>query len=345
MKPEQTREFEIGTDLSFFKNRITTSFTYYNSLSHNLITAVPLPPSTGFTHTYINVGDIANKGVEWTLRGTPIATKYGLKWDLFGTYTHNTSNVNSLTSNVDHVVVGGFNGMDIVAAVGHPFGTFYANDIQTWTDPKTGIVHDVVNSATGLPVATKTPKYLGSYQPKFIASWGTEVTYKGLKLHALFTTKQGGQFYSRTKSTMDFNGTSQETTVNNREAYVWSGSVYNVPNTNIYLPNTTKFLPYTYYTSIEGQNLPGRFLVDASYIRLQELSLSYHIPEKYYKKTPFGGLEAGIFGNNLVLWTAKSNKYDDPEETSAGATGNGQGFNFTARPSLRNYGFYVKVQF
>ena len=345
LKPEQTREFEIGTDLAFLKNRISLSFTYYNNLTHNLVSAIPLPASTGFSATYVNVGDISNKGIELTMRGTPISTKYGLKWDLFGTYTRNTSNVNSLTGNVDHVVVGGFNGMDIVAAVGHAYGTFYANDIQTWTDPKTGIVHTVVDQATGLPVATKTPKYLGSFQPKFIASWGTEVTYKGLKLHALFTTKQGGQFYSRTKSTMDFNGTSQETTVNNREAYVWNGSVYNVANTNIYLPNTTKFLPYTYYTSVQGQNLPGRFLVDASFVRLQELSLSYQIPQKYYKKTPFGGLEAGIFGNNLILWTAKTNQFDDPEQTSAGATGNGQGFNFTARPSLRNYGFYVKVQF
>jgi hypothetical protein len=86
-------------------------------------------------------------------------------------------------------------------------------------------------------------------------------------------------------------------------------------------------------------------LVNASYIKLQELAISYKIPQKYYMKSPFGSLEAGLFGNNLLIWTAKSNQYDDPEETSAGATGNGQGFNFTARPSLRNYGAFVKVTF
>jgi len=83
----------------------------------------------------------------------------------------------------------------------------------------------------------------------------------------------------------------------------------------------------------------------ASYVRLQEAALSYKIPQKYYKRSPFGLLEAGIFGNNLLLWTAPSNKYDDPEMTSAGAIGNGQGFNFTARPSLRNYGAFLKVTF
>jgi hypothetical protein len=121
--------------------------------------------------------------------------------------------------------------------------------------------------------------------------------------------------------------------------------VYNVTNTNIYSANTTKFLPYTYYTVNEQQNLPAQGLVDASYVRLQELALSYAIPRKYYQSSPFGGLEAGVYGNNLILWTAQSNQFVDPEATSAGAIGNGQGFNFNARPSLRNYGFFVKVNF
>jgi TonB-linked SusC/RagA family outer membrane protein len=344
LKPERTNSFEIGTDLSFFRDRLSGSFTYYNATTTNLITLVPLAPSTGFLSAYDNIGNISNKGIEVALRGAPIATRYGLRWELFGTYTKNVNNVVSLTNGVDHVVVGGFNGMDIVAAVGHPFGTFYAADIEYWKDDR-GKWHPVVDQATGLPVATKKPVYRGSFQPKFQASWGTDVTYKGIRLHALFTTKQGGQFYSRNKLSMDFNGTSQETTVNNRDAYVLPNSVYNVPNTNIYLPNTTKFLPYTYYTTVEQQMLPAQGLVDASYVRLQEVALSYKIPQKYYKNTFFGALEAGIFGNNLALWTARSNKYDDPEETSAGATGNGQGFNFTARPSLRNYGAFVKVSF
>ncbi len=345
LKPERTRELEAGTDLAFLKNRLTTSFTVYTKITENLITAVPTAPSSGFLFNYANIGSVSNKGIELSMRGTPIQTRWGLKWDIFGTYTHNVSNVVSLAGGLDHVVLGGYNGMDIVAAVGHPFGTFYAADIQYWQDPKTGIWHPVVDQSTGLPVATKKPVYRGSYQPKFMASWGTEISFKGIKLYALFTTKQGGQFYSRNKMTMDFNGTTQETTVNNREAYVWANSVYQVPNTNIYLPNTTKFLPYTYYTTTEQQTLPAQGLVNASYVRLQEVALSYKIPTKYYKHSMFGGLEAGVFGNNLLLWTATSNKYDDPEETSAGAIGNGQGFNYSARPSLRNYGAFVKVTF
>ena len=338
LKPELTREYETGVDLGMLKNRLTVSFTYYDDITHDLISLVSLPPSSGYIGQYENVGEITNKGEELSISGTPISTKWGLKWDLFGTYTHNVSDVVSLNSGASQVSLGGFSGMNIVAAVGHAYGTFYAADIETENG------HPVVNQYTGLPVATTKPQLLGSFQPKFQASWGTSVSYKGLKLYGLFVTKQGGVYYSETKALMDFVGSSQESAVNNRNPYVWANSVYQVANTNIYQTNTTKFLPYTYWTSTENQ-LPAQNLVNGSYVKLQELKLSYTIPQKYYKKSPFGTLEAGVFGNNLILWTAKSNKYDDPEQTSSGATGNGQGFNFNANPSLRNYGAELKVTF
>ncbi|MCD6010208.1 MAG: SusC/RagA family TonB-linked outer membrane protein [Flavipsychrobacter sp.] len=339
LKPERTTEFEVGTDLSFFKDRISFSFTYYNRRTKNLITAIPLAPSTGFLFEYVNIGDVTNKGEEYSLRATPIATRYGLRWDVFGTYTHNVNRVESLNSGLDHVVIGGYEGMAIVAAKGKPFGTFYAADIEYWNG------RPVVDATTGLPIATAKPVYRGSYQPKFIASWGTDVSYKGLRLHALFTCKQGGQFYSHNKFNMDFNGTSPASTVNNRNPFVLPNSVNRIGNTNNYVDNKTAMSPYEYYTNVQGNNLPAQGLVNAGYVRLQELALSYAIPQKYYKRSPFGLLEAGIFGNNLLLWTAESNTYGDPEQTSAGATGNGQGFNYVARPSLRNYGAYLKVTF
>lgn len=339
LKPERTREFEVGTDLSFFKDRISFSFTYYNRLTRNLLTAVPLAPSSGYQYMWTNVGDVSNKGEEYTLRVTPISTRYGLRWDVFGTYTHNVNTVESLAGGVDHVVIGGYQGMDIVAAVGKSYGTFYAADIEYWNG------RPVVDATTGLPIATKKPVYRGSFQPKFMASWGTNLSYKGIKLHALFTTKQGGQFYSQNKMNMNASGTSEASTVNNRNPFVMPNSVNRIGNTNNYVTNTTAMSPYEYYTNVERNALPAQGLVNASYVRLQELSLSYAIPQKYYKRSPFGQLEAGIYGNNLLLWTAESNKYDDPENTSAGALGNGQGFNYLARPSLRNYGAYLKVTF
>jgi len=340
LKPELTREYEVGTDLSFFRDRISVSFTYYNDLTHNLITNVPVPYSTGYITNYINVGDISNKGEEVSARVTPISTKWGLKWDLFGTYTHNVSDVVSLENGVSQIDLSDIQGIGVVAAVGHPYGTFYTNGI-TYENG-----HPVVDPVTGLPVPTAKPELEGSFQPKFQASWGTDLSYKGIKLHVLFTTKQGGEYYSNTKELMDFVGSAQETTENNRNALVWANSVNQVGTTGSYVTNTTKYLPYNYWVNEVGiGQLQAQNLVDASYIKLQEIALSYKIPQKYYMHSPFGSLEAGIFGNNLIIWTPKSNQYDDPEEESLGATGNAQGINFNARPSLRNYGAFLKVTF
>lgn len=344
MSPERTREFETGLDLGFLNDRITASFTYYRSYTFNLIVPVPVPASSGFGFNYANIGDVSNNGVELAMRGTPINTRWGLKWELFGTFTKNKNTVENINSGVENIVLGGFNGMQIVAAEGRPLGSFYASDISYWQDPRTGSWHAVVDPATGLPVATSNPVYKGSYQPKFMASWGTDLSYKGIRLHALFVTKQGGKFYSQNKMNMDENGTSEATTVNGRNPYVWENSVYQVAGTNIYLPNTTRFSPYEYY-QVQQSQYAAQGILNASYVRLQELSISYQIPQRYYERSPFGALEAGFYGNNLALWTAKENRYDDPEATSAGAMGNGQGFNYIARPVMRNYGVFVKVNF
>jgi len=342
LRPERTNSWEIGTDLSFFKNRISVEFTYYNSHTiDQIIATLPTAPSSGFTSQVLNVGDVQNKGIELGLRVTPISTPSGFRWELYGTYYQNNNEVLSLTNGSSQLVIGGYNGLNISAAVGHPYGAFYAIDLQR--DPQG---HVIIDPATGLPLSTPNPVYKGTYQPRFIASWGTNLSYKGFTLNVLFTTKQGGYFFSRDKEITDFNGTAAET--GNRATQYFANSVYYDNTTGKYVTNDaahngTMYRPYDYFTTTT-QTLAGVHILDASYVKLQEASIYYTIPEKYLHRTPFGGLSVGIFGNNLFIWTAKDNKYDDPEVSSGGAS-NEQGFNFSSQPSLRNYGASVKITF
>ena len=347
LKPEVTREFEMGTDLSFFRDRMSYSFTYYYAYSTNLIAAVPVAPSSGFTYNYANIGDVSNQGEEMSLRITPIKTNWGLKWDVFGSYSHNDNNVEKLNGNVKNVILGGVDGMEIVATKDHPLGTFYGADISYWQNPKDGSWHPIVDATTGLPVPTDKPVYRGSYQPTFVGAFGTDLSWNGLKLHVLFTTKQGGYYFSQEKELMDINGTALETTVNDRKPVLWSSNAVNqIGNTNSYIANTTKYLPYDYYVNeLGGNKLPAQNLVSASYIKLQELSLSYRIPQKYYARTMFGGLEAGLFGNNLIIWNSAGNQFTDADVATSMMTGNNTGISYSGRPSVRSYGFYFKVTF
>ena len=338
IKPEFTDAFDIGTELGFLKDRLSVDFSYYDIKAKEQIISLPLSPSTGYTSKTINTGVVANHGIEIGARGTPVLTKSGFKWELYGTYTKNTNEVVSLTGGVNQIPLGGTSRLAIVAQVGKPYGSFFAVDLKhvNQDDPNSPVV---VDSATGLPQTTANLVYKGNYQPKFQASVGTTFSYKGFKLNVLFDIKDGGQFYTRTKDIMDFVGTALET--ENRDDQIWPNSVY-LNSQGQYVTNTeSKYHPYNYYTNVIPD---GQHVIDASYVKLREASLSYQFPAKWIEHTPFGSASVSIFGNNLFIWTAKENTYADPEQNSSGAS-NAQGFDFTANPSQRNYGFDLKVTF
>lgn len=338
LQPERTNAFEVGTELGFLDNRIYVDFSYYQNKSKDQILAAPISPATGFTNEVMNTGVIENKGVELSLRATPVRTSTGFTWEVFGTYTKNKNTVVSLLPGVDQVIIGGVGGMSIVAAVGRPYGTFYTRDILR--DPQGRMV---VSQETGLPEQTDNAVYLGSYNPDFQASWGTSLSYKGLSLSVLFDTKQGGQFFSRTSDIMSFVGTSPLTTRNGRDYTVVEPNTVYLENGNYVENKTVPTNWYDFYTS--QANVPDAVHVyDASYIKLREASISYKFPRTMLNRTPFGDLSVGLFGNNLWIRTPKENTYADPEMNSGGA-GNEQGFDFTAQPSLRNFGVNLKVTF
>jgi TonB-linked SusC/RagA family outer membrane protein len=344
LTPEFVQSFEVGTELGFLNNRINFDVTYFNTKSTNLIIDVPVSPSSGFSRKTQNAGEMKNEGLELAIRATPIKTESGFKFDIFGTFTKIRNKVVSIAPGVEQISVNtagsGISGMTIVAAVGKPYGTFYGT--AALRDTITGKI--VVDGATGLPVSDPKNRYFGSYQADYLASLGATFSYKGFALRVLFDTKQGGVFYSHTKETMDFVGSAPETTTNDRKDFVYPNSVIAAPDGKSYFANTSVTLhPYTYYTSIlGGGKIPELMLVDASYIKFREASINYTVPSNFLKKTPFSDLTIGVFGNNLFIWTPKQNQYADPEINSQGAS-NVQGFEFSAAPSLRNYGFNIRV--
>ena len=336
LKPEITTAFEVGTEMNLLDNRVSIDFSYYRNKSKDQILNVPIPPSTGFSTKTLNTGVVENNGVELGLRGTPIRTASGFTLELYGTYTKNNNEVVDIAGGVDQVTVGGLSSLTIVAAKGQPYGTFFGQTIKR--DPQGRVV---VSAADGMPELTDKAVYLGSYLPKWQASWGANMSFKGFNFGILFDTKQGSKFYSRTKDLMDFVGTAPETAAGGRDPRVWANSVIET-EPGKYTENTSlTYDPQDWFTS----KIPaGQHVIDGSYIRLREVSLSYRIPKYLLNRTPFGEASIGIFGNNLALWTAKENVYADPEVNSGGAT-NEQGFDFTAQPSLRNYGVNLRVTF
>lgn len=335
IKPEITTAIEVGTEMNFLKDRIGLDVGLYKKVSKDQIFTLPLPPSSGFTGKVVNAGQIDNSGIELLVRGTPVLTK-DWKVDLIATYTKNVNKVVKLAEGVEQIGIGGAAAMAVVATPGKPYGTFYGRDYLR--DPNG---HVVVDAATGLPIVDPNSSYYGTYMPDYQASARANVSFKDFTFGILFDGKKGGYFYSNTRSLMSFVGTSVETVEGGRDPRVWANSV-NLVNGQ-YVPNTTPYRPYDLFSN-QANVAPSALLVDASYIKLREISLSYRMPSKWFDKTPLGGITVGVFGNNMFLWTPKDNKYADPE-TNASGNGNTQGFEFTSLPSQRNFGFNIKVNF
>lgn len=340
LKPELVTSWEVGTELGFWEDKINIDFTYYQNRSKNLIlVTAPVAPSSGYTSQVINAGIQSNKGVELGVRLVPVSLQNGFKWEVYGTFTKNDNKVVELPNGVDQIVLGGLSDMSIVARKGLPYGSFYA--LTAKRDPQGRVVVDPV---TGQPLLADEAQILGSYQPNWMGSIGTALSYKGLRFSILFDTKQGGQIYSRTMDVQEFVGTSPNTLNNNREDFIVPNSVIEVSD-GVYQPNTSVYAHHQDYWTVYNNADRGAHLISASFTKLREISLSYSFPAKWFKKTKFiTGAEVRFFGNNVALWTPKSNTYIDPETSSYGA-GNAQGFEFGTTPSLRNLGFGFKLDF
>jgi outer membrane receptor protein involved in Fe transport len=168
LMPELTTTFEVGVDASFFNDRVALEYTYYDSKHTNQIVVVTLPNSTGYTSTVKNLGEMQNSGHEVSLTLRPLVSldRRGLSWDITFLYAKNRNEVIKINPEGDQqeLTIDNFYGVNEVAAVGLPYGTFKGQVVRT------NDAGQVVVDATGLPLLSDDLEYLGSYQPDWTGS-------------------------------------------------------------------------------------------------------------------------------------------------------------------------------
>lgn len=343
LKPELTTTYEVGADLSFFKNKINIAYTYYHSIHDDQIVTVDLPRSTGYTSTALNIGRMENKGHELTLSLKPLnGVVDGLDFELFGSFSKNENEVVKITDDLDELSLGTFGfaagtTVTLVAKEGLPYGTFKGNDFKYNDDGQV-----IVDPNTGFPVYPDDDQYLGNSQPDYLLSFGTNINYKGFGLSVLFDMKKGGLFASQSKYNGEFNGTGINTTIYNRESFIFPNSVVDNGN-GTYSENTVAITEQDYYTNYDAP--VSTQLIDASYLKLREVELSYNISQKLLENTFFTNVKLSIYGKNLWYWLPDENKYADPEVNGPALTGNAQGIETSQTPSSRSLGLNVQLSF
>lgn len=342
LQPEISTEFDVGFNVAFLNNRINVDFEYYNKTSDKQIFTLPSDPASGYTSMVMNLGKIRNRGIEALFTVKPIVTK-DFDWTTAISWTINRSKVISLPESLGGTAsIYGLSGeASLNAIVGKPLGTFLAEVPER--DPEG---HIVVNANTGMPVAKSTQEAVGDMNNKYTLGINTTLRYKEFSLNFVFDIRKGGLMYSRTKSINYFTGNAIQTAYNQRHTFIVPNSVVDNGD-GTYSENTTPIAQSNIgnYFNYGADEMGRAWLIDKSFVKLRNVSLSWDMPKAWIAKTFLTGVKLSVYGTNLLCWTPENNTFIDPEVTSFGNDLEGNYGEFSANPSSRNFGFNVQVKF
>ena len=350
LKPIITKEFELGVEAKFLDNRVGFDLAVYNKETDGQIFNVPISPSSGYSALIENVGVVNNKGIELTLNGTPVRNK-DFTWNLIYTFYKNKSNVVSLTNGLNKIQIGSdglTGGMEFDLFPGKPVGIFYSPAPVYTPDGKI-----VVDPNTGFPQVAPEKADIGSSERDFSMGLINTFSYKNWQFSFSLDFRKGGYFYSSTADIFMFSGNAAITTYNDRKPFIIPNSVNQIPGTDgkpVYVENKTVidqsvYDSYFYTNNNKPLAYPMR-LIDRSFLKLRDITLSYTLPQKWTTPIHATNLMVSVYGRNFLLWLPKQNAYIDPEVSNLGNDLQSEFGEYSPTgPTTVQYGVSLKVSF
>ena len=332
--PERTRTYELGLDARLWRH-ISLSASWYWADTYNQTFDPQISVSSGYSTIYLQTGHVRNTGVELsagydnTWRDFHWATNFTFSWnkneivELVHNYKHpETGEIISK----DRLEIKGLGKAKYILKPGGTLGDLYTNSDLVYN--KEGFIEVDKSGNVAVKDDYMEDIYLGSVFPKYNLAWRNDFSWKGLNLGLLFTARIGGICYSATQANMDLYGVS-EASAAARDA---GGVLINGRQT---------IDAQKWYQAIGAQSgLPQYYAYSATNFRLQELSLGYTLPAKWFRDKM--RMTVSFVGRNL--WMIYCKAPFDPEAVAS--TGlNYQGIDYFMMPSLRSLGFNVKFQF
>ena len=334
--PQNTKSYEIGTELKFFQNRIGIDYTYSYQNVVDQIFSVPLAGSTGITALLMNGGKVHTTSHEVVLYLTPLSTK-NMQWDLNFNFSKIDNYVDELAEGVESIFIGGFTTPQVRAGIGDTYPVIYGDSFLRNEDGKIVVDDDPSSANYGFPLQGE-PAVIGKVSPDFILGGGTSFTFKNWSLNGLFEWKQGGQMYSGSNGLLDYYGLSART--EDREStFIFDGVKSDgTPNDIVRGGALDPYALENLHTQVLT-NIDEYYIYDNSFVKLRELSLKYQPAKKLFNRVNMG---VSLFTRNILLWTALPNL--DPE-SSQGNTNMGGSFERFTLPQTTSFGFNLDLTF
>ena len=304
---EESGNFNTGVETVLWDSRLTIDFDLFYKKTNNLLFNMPIPASTGFTSEPRNVADMKNQGVEFSIGVTPVKTDR-VTWTINFNGLHYK---NTITRLPDELREKGFTRGNQIMKEGGSIYDFYMvkwagvnpdnGDAQYWIKNMTTGEYELKQSADYESV--NSLQYAGSAIPDLQGGFGTTLHFYNFDLALQFSYQLGGKFYdSQYLGLMQTggNGGGWHTDIRKR----WTPE------------NRNTDVPRLQFNSQNIVTTSDRFLIDASYLSLRNLSLGYTFAPEVTEKLKLSRLRYYISADNVYLWSKRQGL--DPRASIAG---------------------------
>lgn len=321
LKWEKNKNLNIGIEGTLLDSRLRVSLEYYIKKTSDLLLMKPKATSTGVNGYYDNVGAMENKGIDLSISGD-IFNKKDFSWTMGIMLSSFKNKITELTSGTEQIVLG-----TTILKVGEPIRSFYMAK-SAGVDPETGSMLYWIKDDQGNWIkdsnynkANSTDRQLcGSRIPDFYGSWNNSFTYKNFDLSFLFTFSVGGKVYdSKYANLMSTRNVGQNFHKDMLNAWKAPGDITDVPRMVL----------------LANDQISDRFLINASYLSLKNITLGYNLPKKWLQKAGISNIRIFATGDNLFLISAL--KGMDPQYNFTGS----QDYTYTPVRNI-TFGFDLK---
>ncbi|MBB6461877.1 SusC/RagA family TonB-linked outer membrane protein [Flammeovirga kamogawensis] len=370
LKWETTFQSNFGVDMGFLNDKLNVTVDLYQKRTKDLLLNAEVPESSGFSTVFINVGEVQNRGVEFTISNVNI-DRNDFKWTSSLNLSHNKNEVLALNNGQDYILStpgpwstsSPIDEYMFITQVGQPVGQFYglqyeglySNDDFYYIDGKYELKPGIPNN--GNEVIPGSPKYkdvngdgtiderdrtvVGDATPLFFGGFTNTVKYKNFDLAFTFTFSYGGELINANRienESPDVNlNINYFEAVDNRYTKENPNGDVHIIRGDIQGENQVVGRPPN------GNQFSSQYVEDGSYLKLKNITLGYTFDKRIAKKISAESIR--IYASAQDVWTLTNYSGFDPEVSVGGYGAMTPGYDYLAYPRAATYVVGFNINF
>ncbi len=344
LRPEFSKNFEIGAELKFFNNRIGLDLAYFNNKVKDNIIQNRISYATGGILRWVNGGELSSKGWEVQLTANPIKAK-NFDWNIIVNFDKARSIISKIPGDLpyyydsDTWVFG-----SVRSQVG--VGQSLAN-LSGYTFERNEKGDLLISPTTGLPITAQTDYVpIGDRQPDYKFGIINTINFKDFMLSFNLDIRKGGDVFNANEMMMTINGTSKRTLDREQPRVITGVYKDGLENTDHPSVNTIAITPYFRNNYYNGVLAESDYIENVNWLRMRDITLGYQIPQKVIKSQKFIS-SASIFLTVTDVFIITNYSGMDPNVNvlnSSNVKGfGGAGIDYGAIPSPRTINVGLKI--